>query len=133
MRRYRNCFSSSVCFLFFACAGNPSKDVLNPVQGEPKVAEEAQPQGSETYEKLRSILDKLGYEGIGLNLERESTLKFLCEVFSDAKAAKHQIKYVYTGLSLEYDVKHESLTVGGTKDIRTVLDFIQKKVPSRKD
>ena len=53
------------------------------------------------------------------------------DVFSDARVAKRQIKYVYTGLSMEYDPKHESLTVGGPKDIQSVLDYIVKKVPAR--
>ncbi len=84
------------------------------------------------FQKLQAKLEELGYEGIGLEHETEDTLAVLLRVFSDPALIKRRIKGVYTGGAMDYDPAPESLTIGGTSDVRAILSFIKKKVPAQK-
>lgn len=83
---------------------------------------------------LRNITDKLqslGYEALGLQFENDETLLFLGSIFDSPITHDRQIRIIYTGLELSYDSKHKSLTIGGAKNLASILNFIEKNIPKR--
>jgi hypothetical protein len=105
--------------------------VLEPVD---PIAEQLpiEPPVSEELAKLKAKFSELGYEGVGMEVESAEVLSFLMQVFSSPVAVGRKIQAVYTGAANDYDASHESLTIGGTRDVKTVLAFIKKKIPVRK-
>ncbi len=89
------------------------------------------PTASAALTSLLTTLKELGYDGVGLEYESDTTLDFLSKIFQNPRAAKRKIKLTYTGLALSYDPKHESLTVGGTTDVESILKYIEKNIPVR--
>lgn len=79
---------------------------------------------------LKQSLDRLGIEGIGLEYEPPESLSLIERVFRDSRCEGHRIRTLYTGMSLEYDAKNETLTIGGTADVDAILKFISK-IPLR--
>lgn len=86
---------------------------------------------SPLYDQLMGMLLELGYEGIGLEHEDETTFNFMIAVFSSPKVKNKKIKYVYSGLQLSYDPEQESLTFGEDNNLTKALRFIDKKIPKR--
>ncbi|GEM_PF-2390344 len=76
-------------------------------------------------------LKNLGYEALGLQFENDDTLLLLGNVFDSALTYDRKIKIIYTGLEMSYDSKHQSLTIGGTKNLGTILNFIDKNIPKK--
>ncbi len=125
-------------FLVLAqCASKPATTpaVLEPVNGQASV-----PTGNEdsgvaisavdpALAKLKDLLSKLGYEGVGLEFESADTLALLQSVFSDKRTANKDIRFIYTGITMAYDAGGKALTIGGTRDVQSVITFISKKVP----
>ncbi len=126
-----------VCFLFLGSCASPhkSKDsefsVLEPLEKNEQREVNPEPTNKEEYDKLVTILNSLGYKGIGLEYENKEILNFLFDLFSDEITHNRRIKLIYTGLRMEYDPIHESLTIGGLRQKNEVLDYIKKKVPIR--
>ena len=118
--------------LLLSCAsiGSGDTDVLEPIA--PSVTESPSPSPTPLLSKRLEKLQALGYEGIGMTYESDATLELLNRVFSDPTTSNRQVRSVYTGLNNAYDVKAQSLTVGGTSSVQAILTFIQKKVPMRK-
>ncbi len=115
-----------------ACASSPDSpsSVLEPVtETEVPPPEEPAPKPSD---KLTAILDELGYEGFGMEYENPATLTLLEKVFSAPEAKSRDIKLVYTGGRLQYDAAQKSVTIGGTTNVKQILNFL-KKVPKRKE
>lgn len=130
--------------LVMGCAS--SEKVLDPVPTDPKpapisgdspivpyseVGDEA-PAGSGLISpkvvELSSRLAQLGYEGVGLEFEAESTIDRLLEVFANPTVERRQIRLVYTGVAHAYDPEHQSLTLAGP-DAQSALAFIRSQVP----
>lgn len=98
-----------------------------------------EPSGLESYDspapqdgpgaKLTEILKANGYQGAGLRYESPKTIDTLIQVFSDSRTAGRQIAVVYTGIGMSYDENYKSLTVGGTADVETMVNFIDKHIP----
>lgn len=114
-------------FLLGGCASAPSGDdavtsALDATEG---------PKPSAALNTLLATLKKWGYDGVGLEYESDSTLDFLNRIFQNPRMGNRKIKLTYTGLALSYDPKHESLTIGGTSDVETVLKYAEKTIPSR--
>jgi len=112
----------------FGCAsggGLEGDGLLEPV--DPAVTETPSPV-SPGLAKLLEKLQSLGYEGIGLTYESDTTLELLYKVFSDPLAMNRQVRAVYTGLANAYDAKAQSLTIGGASSEKAILAFI-KKIP----
>jgi hypothetical protein len=123
-----------VLFLLGGCAaGGPGRE--SPPDGSEGVASATSymeaPKPSPLLSQLLSTLKPLGYDGIGLEFESDTTLELLNRIFESPRAAGRRIKLMYTGLALSYDPKHESLTVGGTSDLEAILKYIEKNVPAR--
>jgi hypothetical protein len=95
------------------------------------VATTPETEPNQEWPALEALLQKHGYEGVGLQYESTPVLKFLQKVFSDPRAAKRKIKSVYTGAALAYDAEHESLTIGGTQDVEQVFKFIAKNTSQK--
>lgn len=121
---------SVFCAVLASCA---SKSVLEEVKQETGAPTTAPTEltVSANYQKLKAMLDAEGYSGVGLEYESEATLTFLIQVFSDPRTKNRQIKLLYTGLNLTYDPRYQSLTIGGTRVVETILAYIQKNVPAR--
>ena len=118
----------SVCIPFlFSCASN--SNVLAQVNN----AGETQAQGESIDSPAESVLEqelqKLGYQGVGLKYETAQTIDLLAKVFADPAVANRQIALVYTGLAMSYDTSYKSLTVGGLKDVPSIVAFIKRNVP----
>ena len=105
-----------------------TSSVLEPADSVPPAIETPR---SPLYEQLMGMLLDLGYEGIGLEHEDETTFNFMIAVFSSPKAKNKKIKYVYSGLQISYDPEQESLTFGEDNDLIKALRFIDKKIPKR--
>lgn len=123
-------------FLIFlvrcAGAGDAPSSVLEPVTEDdaaPPAAVEAPPPAPKPADRLLEKLRALGYKGLGMEFEDPSTLTFLEKVFDTPEAKSLDVKHVYTGMRMEYDGVQKSLTLGGTRDIKAVLNFLKKKVP----
>lgn len=121
--------------LLWGCASttveSPS-EALEPV-GEPEerplpLAEESGELVEPTpqYQKLKDQLESLGYQGVGLQYENPPVLEFLYSVFSDPRTAGLPLKRVYTGLQMAYDRQHHSVTIGGTRDVESVIRYLQE-------
>lgn len=76
-------------------------------------------------EKLKG----LGYEALGLSFESDETLLLLGNVFDSPIVQNRKIKIIYTGLVMSYDAKHQSLTISTSKNLASILSFIEKNVP----
>jgi len=87
----------------------------------------ANPLVSNINEKLNS----LGYEALGLSFESDETLLLLGSVFDSPITHNRQIKIIYTGLMMSYDEKHQSLTINTSKNLASILSFIDKNVPKQ--
>lgn len=113
---------------------DPPASVLEPVEDTVEVPTPPPDTSAApaTLEALKVQFGKLGYDGIGLEHEDESLLQMLLVVFKDPAAANRKIRSVYTGGAMEYDGQSETLTIGGTKDAKSILAFLKKKVPLRK-
>ena len=118
-----------LCLLFVIsrCAGS----AVSVDKGDSTAPKEDVLEGA-NFQKLKGLLQSLGYEGIGLQYESEKTQELLIKVFSDPRSSKRQLKLIYTGLHLAYDPKYQSLTVGSHLDSEVVLIFIQKNIPVTK-
>jgi len=114
------------------CASDgPTRD-MKPEDGVQAAASYMEaPKPSPTLSQLLATLKIQGYDGVGLEFEGDSTLEFLNKVFQSPRAANRKLKLTYTGLALSYDPKAESLTIGGTADVETVLKYIEKNIPVR--
>lgn len=134
--------SGNLVFLtiLICCA---SKPVPPPVE-TPKVSqvlEEVAPeQVSQDGEKksanplvtnINEKLNTLGYEALGLSFESDETLLLLGSVFDSPITHNRQIKIIYTGLMMSYDEKHQSLTINTSKNLASILSFIDKNVPKQ--
>lgn len=114
-------------FLLPLCSSTPSgMDAVNSA-----ISGSEGPKASASLTALLATLKGLGYDGVGLEYESDSTLDFLNKLFQSPRVANRKIKLTYTGLALSYDAKHESLTVGGTTDVEYILKYIEKTVPVR--
>ncbi len=118
--------SVSLVFLF-SCASRSS--VLTQVNNEAELNQTPEAQESPAYNELKQILDKSGYQGVGLKFEADATLQLLTRVFSNPSTENRQIQLVYTGGAMLYDSQYKSLTVGGLKDVNAIVAYIQKNVP----
>lgn len=120
-------FLSALCALFVSCASQifvPLKDPANTVPPEERLV-------SPNFQKLVSLLKGLGYDGVGLQYESVETQNLLYALFSDPKTHDREIQLVYTGAALAYDPRYKSLTIGGSRELAVLINFIQKSVPSR--
>lgn len=117
-----------------------SEEPANPPQPSPVLEEVSDADLSEkkesvpvnpAFSKLKTKLNELGYEPIGLEYESTANLTLLYKVFSSAQLKNRRIQRVYTGMDLEYDAKAQALTVGGTQSVAKILAFIRKRVPRR--
>lgn len=129
----------SLVFLLTHCSSAPEPvqeqpkipgvlgEVDNKPGGIPSSGTSENPLVANISEKLRS----LGYEALGLQFENDETLLLLGNVFDSSISRDRQIKIIYTGLSMSYDSKHQSLTIGGTKNLTSILNFIDKNIPKR--
>lgn len=133
-------FTSFFLILLGGCASSAESpsSVLEPVAEEnnapPSVLEEAQPTpppAPKPADRLLEQLRALGYEGTGMEFEDPSTLEFLEKIFASPEAKNLDVKNVYTGMRMEYDKVQKSLTLGGTRDLRSVRSFLKKKVAKR--
>ena len=111
----------------------PSKvsDVLEEVKPEQPFNAPDSTQENPVLSRLTQKMQALGYEVIGLQFETNETLLLLESVFDSPVSQNRQIRIVYTGVTLSYDAKHRSLTIGGTQDTKAILKFIEKNVPLR--
>lgn len=123
--------------LVWGCAstdvGEVTQGVLVPLEtvSPPPVgvdAEKAFPRAGDA--ELASLLKEQGITGVGLEFESPEVVGLLKEVFAAPLTRERRIRSVYTGGRLEYDLKSESLTIGGTKDSKKILEFISK-IPKR--
>ncbi len=132
----KNCIILMVFVWISGCASesatlespSPVLEPVDPIAEELPIESPVPPE----LAKLRAKLAELGYEGVGMEVESGEVVAFLLQVFSSPTAAGRKIQSVYTGAANDYDAAHESLTVGGTRDLKSVLAFIKKKVPVRK-
>jgi len=138
----KNFLSLMLCFIWMGCASkpvtnNPSKvpGVLGEVNqgGEQSQSSESKAGSSENLllANINEKLKSLGYEALGLQFESDETLLLLGTVFDSPVSHNRQIRIVYTGLEMSYDIGHQSLTIGGRKDLKSILNYIQKNIPSR--
>jgi hypothetical protein len=138
----KNFLSLMLCFIWMGCASkpftnNPSKvpGVLGEVNqgGEQSQSSESKAGSSENLllANINEKLKSLGYEALGLQFESDETLLLLGKVFDSPVSHNRQIRIVYTGLEMSYDIGHQSLTIGGRKDLKSILNYIQKNIPSR--
>ncbi len=132
----------SACMLIAACSSQPVVDETKPppkIVPKNNVLEEVNESDSgktalmettqdPTYAQLMQLLSSLGYEGVGLQFESQDRLNLLIQVFSNPKAAYRNLRLVYTGTQWNYDLKHQSLTVGEGKDAAQVVQFIEKHI-----
>ena len=101
---------------------------VSPHQENPVVEEsKANPLVTNVSEKLKG----LGYEALGLSFETDDTLLLLGNVFDSPIAQNRKIKIIYTGLVMSYDAKHQSLTISNSKNLASILSFIEKNVPKQ--
>ena len=118
-------FLSALCVLFVSCASQifvPLNDPANSVPPEERLV-------SPNFQKLVSLLKELGYDGVGLQYESVETQNMLYALFSDPKTHDREIQLIYTGAALAYDPRYKSLTIGGSRELPTLLNFIQKIPP----
>lgn len=106
-------------------------DVLEEVKPEQPSNAPDSTQENPVLSRLTQKMQALGYEVIGLQFETNETLLLLESVFDSPVSQNRQIRIVYTGVTLSYDAKHRSLTIGGTQDTKAILKFIEKNVPLR--
>lgn len=116
--------------------GNPppksasiNKDILEEVDDKAPVSETTL---DPAYTQLMQLLASLGYQGLGLEFEPRERLNFLIQVFSHPKAANRNLRLVYTGVYMSYDLKHQSLTVGQSTDLQKVIAYIEKNIKLKK-
>jgi len=102
--------------------------VLEPADATPPVSPAP---SSPLYQTVMALLSELGYEGMGLEHEDDTTLQFMITLFNSPKAQNKRIKYVYSGLQLSYDPEQASLTLGEDNNLTKALNFIDKKIPKR--
>jgi hypothetical protein len=139
----KSCLSLMLCFVLVRCSSQPpttQQSKASGVLGE--VKQESQPAYSGenpagTSEKslliqLNEKLQSLGYEALGLQFESDETLLLLGKVFDSPVSHNKQVRIIYTGLEMSYDSKHQSLTIGGRKDLKSILSYIQKNIPNKK-
>jgi hypothetical protein len=130
MKRFIHKLSTFIgLVLISACASSPdinesSNSMLQNVPPEERLI-------SPNFTQLQEQLSSLGYEGVGLQFESLETQSLLMGVFSDLRTHRREIRLVYTGLSMSYDSRHKSLTVGGTSSQEAVIKFIVEKVPQK--
>jgi hypothetical protein len=132
--------------VLISCSSNPESppqgmepvsQTTSPLQSSavPAVPEESQAlvrlQQDPSLVRLRDLITSMGYEGIGLEFESAEMIEFLSKVFSDKRMAGRDFSLVYTGVGLAYDANAKSLTIGGTRDIQSVVSFVVKKIPMR--
>ena len=120
-------FLSALCVLFVSCASQifvPLNDPANSVPPEERLV-------SPNFQKLSALLKSLGYDGVGLQYEAVETQNLLYSLFSDPSTHNREIQLIYTGAALAYDPRYKSLTVGGTKELPALINYIQKNVPAR--
>ena len=139
---YSNVYGLSFSLLFFIlqCSSQiPNLNEFKPSGALEEVKKETEP-FSETQAaapdnpllvNINERLQSLGYEGLGLQFETDETLLLLGRIFDSPMSQNRQIKLLYTGLAMSYDPKHRSLTIGGGKDLKVILDFIDKNIPKR--
>jgi hypothetical protein len=113
-------------FLLLGCSS--VSPILEPVESE---APQIETPRAPSFDKVMQLLQGLGYEGVGLELEDENTLQFVFSVFSNEKAQKRKIRFVYTGLQLSFDKEQSSLTLGENTNLKQTLRFIEKNIPFR--
>jgi hypothetical protein len=113
-------------FLLLGCSS--VSPILEPVESE---APQVETPRAPSFDKVMQLLQGLGYEGVGLELEDENTLQFVFSVFSNEKAQKRKIRFVYTGLQLSFDKEQSSLTLGENTNLKQTLRFIEKNIPFR--
>lgn len=119
-------FFSVICLFFVSCASNvfvPLNDPANTVPPEERIV-------SPNFQKLVALLKGLGYDGVGLQYESVETQNLLYTVFMDPKTHDREIQLVYTGAALSYDPRYKSLTIGGSRELPALINFIQK-IPAR--
>ena len=119
-------FISLVLLAISGCATTKDK-LLDPGKESAQEQMSAHP----SYQKLIQILKAREIQGVGLQYETEATLDLLYRVFSDTRTANRQVSIVYTGLSLSYDPRYRSLTIGGTNDANVIIAYIQKSIPAK--
>lgn len=117
-----------ILLLFFLGGCSSVSPILEPVESEVPVVETPR---APSFDKVMQLLQGLGYEGVGLELEDEKTLEFVLSVFSNEKAQKRKIRFVYTGLQLSFDKEQSSLTLGENTNLQKTLRFIEKNIPLR--
>jgi hypothetical protein len=133
-RFLKKCTILAISLVLFGCASSevdvpPPSQVLEPIPDqETPIEAPVHP----LLGQLNSKLSALGYEGVGMEVETGEVIELLIKVFSDPSVANRKIKMVYTGAANDYDPVHESLTLGGSRDAKTLIGFIKKKVPSLK-
>ena len=139
---YLKVFGLSLSLLFFIlqCSSQiPNSNESKPSGALEEVKKESEPfsetQGAAPDNPLlvniNERLQSLGYEGLGLQFETDETLLLLGRIFDSPMSQNRQIKILYTGLAMSYDPKHRSLTIGGGKDLKVILDFMDKNIPKR--
>ncbi len=122
----------SVLFGFlFSCATNSGVLTQVSSQDEQNQTPAGESADSPAYLTLKQVLEKAGYQGVGLKYESAQTLTLLAKVFSDPRTENRLIQLVYTGAAMLYDSQYKSLTVGGLKDPNAIVSYILKNVPAK--
>ena len=114
--------------IFCRCASKGSR-ILEPADSDAVAKADEKEIVNSKYDELMSVLGQLGYEGVGLQFENDSSLEFLIKLFSDPRMRDRKLRLIYTGLEMSYDARHQSLTIGGTRELEKIFAFIDKNVP----
>lgn len=105
---------------------------ISPVlEEQPAASEASKSVASARYVNLKRLLENLGYQPVGLEIEKDSTLEFLYRVFSHPDLTQRRVRRVYAGAAMEYDPKSQSFTVGGPQELTSVQSFVRKHVPAQ--
>lgn len=138
----KTALSLMLCFVLVRCSSQPAptpqtkvsgvlgevkqeSELVHPVENSERTAEKT------LLVQLNEKLQSLGYEALGLQFESDETLSLLGKVFDSPLSQNKQIRIIYTGLEMSYDAKHQSLTIGGRKDLKSILNFIHKNIPNK--
>jgi hypothetical protein len=110
---------------------SPISKVLEEVNENSPTTEAPDSKTNPLLSNISETLKGLGYEALGLSFESDETLLLLGKVFDSPLTHDRKIRIIYTGLQMDYDAKHQSLTINGEKDLATILSFIDKNVPKQ--
>ena len=130
--------SSLVLMGLSHCASQPTSptqskisDILEEIRPEEGSTNQVRVSDNPLVIHISAKLQSLGYEALGLQFETDGTLLLLGKIFDSPVSHERQIRIIYTGLAMSYDSKHQSLTIGESKDLGSILIFIDKNIPKR--